>query len=119
MSLSGAVRQTGQVLAAAGEPQVEGVAAQPVSPFQLVGGDHPAGCAHVRVVSAVAAQRRGFPLGRGIDQSEETFRFWWNRFGPMFAGEVLESYVTEARDKKAALTGQDHDRRLEIVPGPP
>lgn len=83
---------------------------------------------------------------RGIDLSHETIRFWWNRFGPMFAdevrqrrvsymrgfrhwkwhldevlvkingethylwravdheGEVLESYVTKKRDKKAALT---------------
>ena len=81
---------------------------------------------------------------RGIDISHETVRFWWQRFGPMFAseikkrriegmkssrwrwhldevfvkiggkqhylwrvvdheGEVLESYVTKKRDKKAAL----------------
>lgn len=81
----------------------------------------------------------------GIDISHETVRFWWNRFGPMFAaeirrsrvsrmraysnwrwhldevfvkingethylwravdheGEVLESYVTKRRDRKAAL----------------
>lgn len=83
---------------------------------------------------------------RGIDISHETVRYWWNRFGPMFAGEirrqrtsrmrgfrhwrwhldevyvkingemrylwravdhegeVLESFVTKARDKAAALT---------------
>ncbi len=81
---------------------------------------------------------------RGIDVSHEAIRFWWHRFGPMFAskikkwriagmnssrwrrhldemfvkingerhylwfavdheGEVLESYVTQRRDKKAAL----------------
>ena len=81
---------------------------------------------------------------RGIDVSHEAVRFWWHRFGPMFAneirkrrvegmkssrwrwhldemfvkingerhylwravdheGEVLESYVTKKRDKKAAL----------------
>jgi putative transposase len=82
---------------------------------------------------------------RGIDVSHETIRFWWNRFGPLFAaeirrkrvqhlrahsnwqwhldeafvkingethylwravdheGEVLESYVTKRRDRKAAL----------------
>jgi putative transposase len=82
---------------------------------------------------------------RGIDVSHETIRFWWNRFGPMFAaeirrkrvdrmrsgthwqwhldevfvkingerhylwravdheGEVLESFVTKRRDRKAAL----------------
>ncbi len=81
---------------------------------------------------------------RGIEVSHETVRFWWQRFGPMFAseirkrriaglkssrwqwhldevfvkvnrerhylwravdheGEVLESFVTKMRDKKAAL----------------
>ena len=81
---------------------------------------------------------------RGIEISHETVRFWWNRFGPLFAaeirkrrvsgvrsnrwrwhldevfvkingqqhylwravdteGEVLESFVTKTRDKKAAL----------------
>ena len=81
---------------------------------------------------------------RGVDVSHETVRYWWHRFGPMFAseirkrriegmkssrwrwhldevfvkingerhylwravdheGEVLESYVTKTRDKKAAL----------------
>jgi putative transposase len=82
---------------------------------------------------------------RGIDISHETVRFWWNRFGPLFAaenrekrvsqmrpysnwqwhldeafakingethylwravdhdGEVLESFVTERRDRKAAF----------------
>ena len=82
---------------------------------------------------------------RGIDVSHESVRFWWNRFGPMFAaeirrkrvegmrahsnwqwrldevfvkingdthylwravdheGEVLESYVTKRRDRKASL----------------
>ena len=82
---------------------------------------------------------------RGVDISHETVRFWWNRFGPMFAseiarrrrnqarshsnwqwhfdevsvkingewhylwravdheGEVLESYVSKRRDRKAAL----------------
>jgi putative transposase len=81
---------------------------------------------------------------RGVDVSHETVRYWWHRFGPMFAaeirkrriegmkssqwrwhldevfvkvngerhylwravdheGEVLESYVTRTRDKKAAL----------------
>ena len=81
---------------------------------------------------------------RGIEISHETVRFWWQRFGPMFAaeirkrriegmksspwlwhldevfvkingerhylwravdheGEVLESFVTKTRDKKAAL----------------
>jgi putative transposase len=32
---------------------------------------------------------------RGIDICHETLRFWWNRFGPMFAAEI--------RNKAAAL----------------
>ena len=28
---------------------------------------------------------------RGIDISHETVRFWWNRFGPMFAAEIREA----------------------------
>jgi putative transposase len=42
----------------------------------------------VRQVPAVAAQRRGSPGRAGIDISHETIRFWWNRFGPMFAAET-------------------------------
>jgi putative transposase len=25
---------------------------------------------------------------RGIDISHETVRYWWNRFGPLFAGDI-------------------------------
>ena len=98
---------------------------------------------------------------RGIEISHETVRFWWNRFGPLFAaeirkrrakemrssrwrwhldevfvkingqqhylwravdheGEVLESFVTKTRDKKAALkflkkTLKRHGRADEMV----
>ena len=30
---------------------------------------------------------------RGIDLSHETVRFWWNRFGPMFAAEIRKRRV--------------------------
>src|ERR1700760_3616248 len=30
---------------------------------------------------------------RGIDVSYETVRFWWNRFGPMFAAEIRRKRV--------------------------
>jgi putative transposase len=60
---------------------------------------------------------------RGIDICHETVRFWWNRFGPMFAAEirkgrvqnhsysnwrrhldeVLEVFATKRRDRRAAL----------------
>jgi putative transposase len=35
---------------------------------------------------------------RGIDISHETARFWWNRFGPIFAAEIRKR-----RDRNAAL----------------
>lgn len=99
---------------------------------------------------------------RGIDISHETVRFWWNRFGPIFAaefrrkrvdrmrncrqwrwhldemyvkingemhylwravdheGEVLESFVTKTRDRRAALkflrkSMRRHGRPMSIV----
>jgi putative transposase len=30
---------------------------------------------------------------RGIDICHETVRLWWNRFGPMFAGEIRRKGV--------------------------
>jgi transposase-like protein len=60
---------------------------------------------------------------RAIDICHETVRFWWNRFGPMFAAEirkrrihhcfysnlrwhldeVLEVFLTKRRDRRAAI----------------
>ena len=34
---------------------------------------------------------------RGIDISHETVRFWWNRFGPMFAAEIRKKRVGHMR----------------------
>src|SRR4028119_1473907 len=34
---------------------------------------------------------------QGIDISYETVRFWWNRFGPMFAGEIRRKRVSYMR----------------------
>ena len=34
---------------------------------------------------------------RGIDISHETVRFWWNRFGPLFAAEIRKRRVTNMR----------------------
>lgn len=33
-------------------------------------------------------------LERGIDICHETVRFWWNRFGPMFAGDIRRRRVS-------------------------
>jgi hypothetical protein len=34
---------------------------------------------------------------RGIELSHETVRFWWNRFGPMFAAEIRRKRVDRMR----------------------
>src|SRR5271168_4782470 len=34
---------------------------------------------------------------RGIDISHETVRFWWNRFGPMFAAEIRKRQIVQMR----------------------
>jgi len=34
---------------------------------------------------------------RGIDLSHETVRFWWNRFGPMFAAEIRRKRADRMR----------------------
>jgi transposase-like protein len=34
---------------------------------------------------------------RGIDISHETVRFWWNRFGPMFAAQIRKKRVAHTR----------------------
>lgn len=33
----------------------------------------------------------------GIDVCHETVRHWWNRFGPMFAGEIRRQRVSRMR----------------------
>ena len=34
---------------------------------------------------------------RGVDICHETVRFWWNRFGPMFAAEIRRRRVNRMR----------------------
>jgi putative transposase len=34
---------------------------------------------------------------RGIKISHETVRFWWNKFGPMFAAEIRRNRVSRMR----------------------
>jgi putative transposase len=122
--------------------------AKPYSPFRCFNSSP-------EVIRLVVFMYVRFPLSlrnvedllfeRGIELSHETIRFWWNRFGPMFArevrqrrisymrgfrhwrwhldevfvkingethylwravdheGEILESYVTKSRDKRAAM----------------
>jgi putative transposase len=37
---------------------------------------------------------------RGIDLSYETVRYWWNRFGPMFAAEIRKKRVDYMRGRR-------------------
>ncbi len=37
---------------------------------------------------------------RGIDVSHETIRYWWNRFGPMFAGEIRRRRIQALRSSR-------------------
>ncbi len=34
---------------------------------------------------------------RGVEVSHETVRYWWNRFGPMFASEIRRKRVQQLR----------------------
>ena len=34
---------------------------------------------------------------RGIDVCHETIRFWWNRFGPLFAAEIRKDRINRTR----------------------
>lgn len=34
-------------------------------------------------------------LERGVDTCHETMRLWWNRFGPMLAGDIRHQRVVE------------------------
>ncbi len=34
---------------------------------------------------------------RGIDISYETVRYWWNRFGPLFAGDIRRERASRMR----------------------
>lgn len=34
---------------------------------------------------------------RGVDISHETVRYWWNRFGPIFAAEIRKKRVSQMR----------------------
>ena len=45
---------------------------------------------------------------RGIDICHETVRLWWNRFGPMFAGEIRHN---ERSACASSLTGDSISMR--------
>ncbi|MEM9592291.1 MAG: IS6 family transposase, partial [Pseudomonadota bacterium] len=37
---------------------------------------------------------------RGIDVCDKTVRFWWNRFGPMFAADIKRQRINRMRGFK-------------------
>ena len=59
------------------------------------------------VIPLVAMMYVRFPLSlwnvedllaeRGIDICHETVRMWWNRFGPLFAGDIRRQRVSHMR----------------------
>jgi putative transposase len=61
---------------------------------------------------------------RGIDISHETVRFWWNRFGPMFAAEIRRRRVDRMRSGThwqwhldevfVKVNGETHYRRRAV-----
>ena len=57
---------------------------------------------------------------RGIDISPETVRFWWNRFGPLFAAEIRNKRVSQMRayTKMAVALGLGvrEDQRRDALP---
>ena len=40
---------------------------------------------------------------RGIDICHETVRLWWNRFGPLFAGDIRQSRMSRMRGSATGL----------------
>jgi len=42
---------------------------------------------------------------RGIDICHETVRFWWNRFGPMFAAEIRKKRTDRHCQRKFTVSG--------------
>ncbi len=47
---------------------------------------------------------------RGIEVSHETIRFWWNRFGPMFAAEIRRK---RAEARRTISLCQDGGKRAQ------
>lgn len=41
-----------------------------------------------------------FMFARGIDISYETVRYWWNRFGPIFAADIRRQRVSRMRGRR-------------------
>ena len=44
---------------------------------------------------------------RGVDVSHETVRFWWQRFGPMFASEIRKRRIQGMKSSRWRLHQAD------------
>lgn len=62
------------------------------------------------------------PHERGIDVSHETVRFWWLRFGSIFAAEIRKRRIQRLRSSRWCwhLDGaflKNNDKRLTLLVG--
>lgn len=55
---------------------------------------------------------------RGIDASHETVRYWWNRFGPMFAAEIRRKRVSRMRCNPPRVKLRFREAALRASPNP-
>ena len=67
------------------------------SAIQQFARDHPACGDDVCPVPLSLRQVEDLLSGRGIDICHETVRFWWNRFGPLFAAEIRKRIFIRPR----------------------
>ena len=44
---------------------------------------------------------------RGIDICHETVRLWWNRFGPLFAGDIRRQRINRIKSREIQAPCQD------------
>jgi putative transposase len=70
---------------------------QPVQIFQQFAGGHPPGRDDVRAIPLSLGNVEDLLAEPGIDISHETVRFWWNRFGSIFAAEIRKRRVRNMR----------------------
>ena len=63
---------------------------------------------------------------RGIDVSHESVRYWWHRFGPMFASEIRKRRIEGMKSSRrryqldevfAKINGERHDLWRECEGG--
>ena len=71
---------------------------EPLWLFQDLARDHPPGSDDVCSLPTLSLRNVEDLLHeRGIEVSHETIRFWWNRFGPIFAAEIRKKRMDRMR----------------------